>query len=63
MEIADDILRGVKTIAEFINDDVRSTNHKLATGKLPAGKEGVQWVASKSVLRAHYAKLTGAKAA
>ena len=35
--IADDILRGVKKIADFIGDDERSTNHKLATGKLPAG--------------------------
>ena len=61
-EIADDILRGVKKIAEFVNDDVRSTFHKLATGKIPAGKEGVQWVASKAVLRQHYAKITGSGA-
>jgi hypothetical protein len=62
MEIGEDLLRGVKDIARFINDDVRSTNHKLATGKIPAGKEGSQWVASKSVLRQHYAKITGAAA-
>jgi hypothetical protein len=36
--IADDILRGVKDIAAFIGDDEKATNHKLATGKLPAGK-------------------------
>jgi hypothetical protein len=62
-EIAEDILRGVKNIADYIGDDERSTNHKLATGKLPAGKEGNQWIASKSVLREHYAKLTGFSAA
>jgi hypothetical protein len=61
--IADDILRGVKDIAAFIGDDEKATNHKLATGKLPAGKEGKQWIASKSVLREHYAKLTGFRAA
>lgn len=60
LEIAEDLLRGVKNIAKFVNDDVRSTNHKLATGKIPAGKEGAQWVASKSVLRQHYARITGA---
>ncbi|MGF6309955.1 hypothetical protein ABIB82_007307 [Bradyrhizobium sp. i1.8.4] len=63
VEIADDILRGVKTIADFINEDARATNHKLATGALPGGKEGNQWVASKRVLREHYAKITAGKAA
>jgi hypothetical protein len=57
-EIADDILRGVKRISQFINEDERATNHKLATGKLPGGKEGAQWIASKRVLREHYARLT-----
>jgi hypothetical protein len=61
--IASDILRGVKRIADFIGEDERATNHKLATGKIPGGKEGTQWVASKTVLRAHYAKITGAKVA
>jgi len=61
-EIGGDLLRGVKQIAHFINDDERSTNHKLATGKLPGGKEGWQWIASKRVLREHYARLTGGSA-
>ena len=59
----DDILRGVKSIAAFINADERATNHKLATGKLPAGKEGSEWVASKAALIRHYADLTKGKAA
>jgi hypothetical protein len=62
-EIAQDLLRGVKQISQFINEDERATFHKLATGKLPGGKEGNQWIASKSVLREHYAKLTGFRAA
>ena len=60
--IADDILRGVKNIADFIGDDERSTNHKLAKGNLPGGKEASQWIASKTVLRNHYAKITSFKA-
>ena len=62
-EIADDILRGVKNIANFINEDARATNHKLATGALPGGKEGNQWVASKAVLRNHYKNITAGKVA
>jgi hypothetical protein len=62
-DIANDILRGVKSIANFINEDARATNHKLATGALPGGKEGNQWIASKRVLVEHYAKLTGRKVA
>jgi hypothetical protein len=55
-----DLLRGVKNIARFINEDERSTYHKLSRGYVPAGKEGSEWIASKSVLREHYARLTGA---
>src|ERR1700741_3108725 len=62
-EFGDDLLRGVKQIANFIREDERSTYHKLSRGYLPGGKEGSEWVASKRVLREHYARLTGAKAA
>jgi hypothetical protein len=62
-DIANDILRGVKSIANFINEDERATCHKLATGALPGGKEGNQWIASRRVLHEHYAKITGGKAA
>jgi hypothetical protein len=62
-DIAGDILRGVRKIAEFTGDDERATHHKLANGKLPGGKEGNQWVASKQVLKEHYARLTRAKEA
>jgi hypothetical protein len=62
-EIAGDILRGVRQIAQFINEDPRATYYKLATGKLPGGKEGNQWIASKSVLREHYTRITKDKKA
>jgi hypothetical protein len=62
-ELADDLLRGVDRISQFINEDRRATYYKLVTGKLPGGKEGAQWVASKGELRKHYAKLTAGKAA
>jgi hypothetical protein len=63
IELADDLLRGVKRISAFINEDERSTYHKLSTGRLPGGKEGNQWIASKSVLRDHYIKITAGRAA
>jgi hypothetical protein len=62
-ELGEDLLRGVKSIAAFINEDERSTYHKLASGQLPGGKEGAQWVASKQVLRGHYARITSGKVA
>jgi hypothetical protein len=62
-EIGTDLLRGVKQISRFINENERATFHKLSTGKLPGGKEGSQWIASKAVLREHYSKLTAGKAA
>lgn len=61
--LGDDLLRGVKAISRFINEEERPTYHKLSTGQLPGGKEGNQWVASKSALRNHYFKLTAGKAA
>jgi hypothetical protein len=60
IEIGDDLLRGVKQIAQFIHEDERATFYKLSKGALPGGKEGSQWIASKRVLRDHYARLTRA---
>lgn len=62
-DLKDDLLRGVKAIAAFINEEERSTYHKLASGLLPGGKEGAVWVASRRVLREHYARITGAASA
>jgi hypothetical protein len=56
--LKDDRLNGVKAIAEFTGNDLRRTYHLLATGMLPAGKEGNLWIASKRRLREHYTKIT-----
>jgi hypothetical protein len=57
--LAEDILRGVPAIAAFTGEPVRRMRYMLYSGQLPAGQFGRSWVASKSVLRAHYRKLTG----
>jgi hypothetical protein len=53
-----DMLRGARSIADFIGYDLKSTYARLSKGQIPAGKEGELWIASKAVLRAHYARLT-----
>jgi hypothetical protein len=57
-ELADDTLRGVKRIANYIGENERAVYHKLSKGILPGGKEGSGWISSKSRLRQHYARLT-----
>lgn len=54
----DDALYGIKAIAEFIGRTPRQTHYLLYEGRIPAGKEGVLWRASKKALRAHYEKLS-----
>jgi hypothetical protein len=58
--IADDKLTGAVAIAEFIGEKPRRTFHLLSSGLLPAGKLGGERIASRRVLRARYAALTGA---
>ena len=58
--LADDLLRGVKPIAEFIGESERRTFYLCERGYIPAGKCGWQWIASKRALRAHYNRITGA---
>jgi hypothetical protein len=60
-DIADDVLRGAKEIAEFRKEPLRRTNYLLERGVITAGKEGNRWIASKARLRADHAKLTGVK--
>jgi hypothetical protein len=60
--IANDLLRGARAIADFIGQTLRQTHHKLEKGIIPAGKDGGQWIASRSKLRQHYAKLTTGEA-
>jgi hypothetical protein len=57
--LADDLLHGVAEISAFIGESRRRTFYLLERGLLPAGKMGATWIASKSVIRASYDKLTG----
>jgi len=61
--LSSDLLRGVAEIAEFIGENRRRTNYLLERSYIPCGKQGASWVASKRVLRAHYARLTAGEAA
>ena len=61
--LADDRLTGVKAIAAFRGEPERRTTYLLETGRIPAGKEGRIWVASKRVLREHHNRLTSGAAA
>ena len=56
--LADDLLSGVNAIAEFIGESRRRTYYLLEGRRLPAGKLGDRWIASRRVLRRHYARLT-----
>lgn len=53
--IRDDKLKGVKAIADFIDEDERRTFYMLERSQLPAFKIGRIWYASKRKLRALYA--------
>jgi hypothetical protein len=61
--LAEDLLRGVPKIANYIGESVRRTYYLLNEGYIPAGKEGAFWVAQKSRLRAHYSSITSGRAA
>jgi hypothetical protein len=56
--LASDLLRGARAISAFTGEDEKKVYRGLALGYIPAGKEGAEWVASKRVLREHYARLT-----
>jgi hypothetical protein len=60
--LGDDTLNGIRAIAAFIGERERRTFYLCERGYLPVGKLGSGWVASKAVLRAHYARITGAVA-
>jgi hypothetical protein len=53
-----DKLRGVPQIARFLGEPAKAVYYMLEVGHLPAGKVGRVWWASKSVLRAHYERIT-----
>jgi hypothetical protein len=57
--LANDLLRGVKPIAEFLGETERRTFYLCERGYIPVGKVGTAWVASKKALRAHFERITG----
>ena len=59
LPLCDDLISGVPAISKFIGDSPRRVYYLLANRRIPAGKVGGRWVASKSVLRRYYARLTG----
>jgi hypothetical protein len=64
-KLANDLLRGVPAIADYVGETTRQTYHLLETGKLPGFKmpDGRIWHAHKSTLKNHYRRLEGEVAA
>ena len=54
---AADALNGAKAIAQFIGQPLRRTIYLLETKRLPAGKLGSTWVASRTRLAQFYAEI------
>ena len=57
MELADDLLSGVKAIARFTGDSERRVYHLLETGQLPGFKLGGRWTSRKSTILKRISKL------
>jgi hypothetical protein len=57
-KVADDLLRGLRAIADELGQSVRQTHYGLTKGRIPAARDGDSWIASRQVLREHYRKLT-----
>jgi hypothetical protein len=58
--IGADRLKGVKAIAEFLGETEKRTFSLVERKLIPHGREGGRIIASKSALREHYRRLTGA---
>lgn len=55
--VLDDLLWGVNEIARFLGRPHRQTTYLLETRRIPAGKCGRLWVASRSELQSYFKKL------
>jgi hypothetical protein len=62
-DVGSDRLRGVKQIAQFLNEDERRVSYLIERGIIPAGREGSAIVASKARLRRYHTEITGGEAA
>ena len=61
--LASDVLRGVNATAVFLGEKPRYINYLIKNRRIPIGRDGGQWIASKRILRQHYEHLTSGKAA
>ena len=61
--LASDVLRGVNAIAVFLGEKPRRINYLIKKRRIPVGRDGGQWIASKRTLRQHYERLTSGEAA
>jgi len=55
----EDRIRGVKKIAQHINESERRTFHLLKQRLIPGFKEGNSWVSLKSKLNQHHREKLG----
>ena len=56
--VGDDLLWGVRRIAEELGMKERQVYYQLEKGQLPGGKNGETRVASRQALRAYFQELT-----
>jgi len=54
---ADDLLYGAASIAAFLGIPLRKTFYLLEQRRIPAGRLGREYVASRTALRTHFRKL------
>jgi hypothetical protein len=62
-DVGSDRLRGVPSIAKFMNEDKRRVSYLIERGILPVGREGTAIIASKARLRRYHRESTGGEAA
>ena len=58
MNPREDMLYGAKAIAEFLGVSMRKAFYLLEKSRIPCGKIGSQWIASRSILRDYLAKIS-----
>jgi hypothetical protein len=60
--LADDLLHGAAEIGKYLGISERAAFHQIANGQIPTVKMGRLIVASKTVLRRHFAPVPEVKA-
>ena len=63
VEIADDLMIGIKPIANWLNQPVRKIFYMAEQGHLPLFKIGNNWAGRKSTILQHIALLEAERAA